>query len=365
MTKNNFRRSLASIFAVFTLAFSLAGGAGIFYPTGAQEPSPSPTPATQAVNKIELHQALLDLTSTWTLMCVAAHPDDEDGTTLTVLRRKNGVHTVSLFSTYGEGGQNAVGPELYEELGVIRAQETIKAAQIQGSQPYFLGLKDFGFSKSADEAFRFWGHDEALRRMVLKIRELRPDVIITHHDTTIGHGHHQATGRLIIEAFDAAADPKRFPEQLNQVKPWQAQRLFVRIFGGANAQKPRGQGEPEKIVTIDPNELDPVRGTSFAEQALAALQQHATQGPWPKSMAEMLRARALNISVIDFGHGPCVACCCRAANACSANEVPRTGSNSFGSMVTIFSGSPWPRGFCAFAPPKIRTNSRCACQGLT
>ncbi len=294
MTKNNFRRSLASIFAVFTLAFSLAGGAGIFYPTGAQEPSPSPTPATQAVNKIELHQALLDLTSTWTLMCVAAHPDDEDGTTLTVLRRKNGVHTVSLFSTYGEGGQNAVGPELYEELGVIRAQETMKAARIQGSEPYFLGLKDFGFSKSADEAFRFWGHDEALRRMVLKIRELRPDVIITHHDTTTGHGHHQATGRLIIEAFDAAADPKRFPEQLNQVKPWQAQRLFVRIFGGANAQKPGGQGEPEKIVTIDPNELDPVRGTSFAEQALAALQQHATQGPWPKSMAEMLRARRID-----------------------------------------------------------------------
>jgi LmbE family N-acetylglucosaminyl deacetylase len=290
---NNFRQSLASILLVFALAFSFAAGLGISHSTHAQEASPSPTPATQAVNKIELHQALLDLTNTWTVMCVAAHPDDEDGTTLTVLRRKNGVHTVSLFSTYGEGGQNAVGPELYEELGVIRAQETMKAAGIQGSEPYFLGLKDFGFSKSADEAFKFWGHDEALRRMVLKIRELRPDVIITHHDTTSGHGHHQATGRLIIEAFDAAADPKRFPEQLNQVEPWQAQRLFVRIFGGAIAPKPDGQGEPEKIVTIDPNELDPVRGTSFAEQALAALQQHATQGPWPKTMADLLRARRI------------------------------------------------------------------------
>ena len=72
-------------------------------------------------------------------MCVAAHPDDEDGTTLTVLRRKYGVHTVTLFSTYGEGGQNAVGPELYEELGVIRARETMEAARIQGSEPYFLG----------------------------------------------------------------------------------------------------------------------------------------------------------------------------------------------------------------------------------
>jgi LmbE family N-acetylglucosaminyl deacetylase len=211
-------------------------------------------------------------------MCVAAHPDDEDGTTLTVLRRKNGVHTVSLFSTYGEGGQNAVGPELYEELGVIRAQETMKAAQIQGSEPYFLGLQDFGYSKSPAEAFKIWGHDEALRRMVLKLRQLRPDAIITNHDTASGHGHHQATGKLIIEAFDAAADPKRFPEQLNRVKPWQAQRLFVRIFGGTSGL-PGAQGSSEKIIAIDPNEIDPVRGTSFAEQALTALQQHATQGP--------------------------------------------------------------------------------------
>jgi len=293
MAKNNWRRPLASIFVVFALAFALAGGLDTSRSARAQEVSPSPTPTTQAVNKAELHQALLDLTNPWTVMCVAAHPDDEDGTTLTVLRRKNGVHTVSLFSTYGEGGQNAVGPELYEELGVIRVQETMKAAQIQGSEPYFLGLKDFGFSKSAAEAFKVWGHDEALRRMVLKIRELRPDVIITNHDTTGGHGHHQATGRLIIEAFDAAADPKRFPEQLNQFKPWRAQRLFVRVFRGATGPKPDSQGEPEKIISIDPNEVDPARGTSFAEQALAALQQHATQGPWPKSMAELLRARRI------------------------------------------------------------------------
>jgi LmbE family N-acetylglucosaminyl deacetylase len=239
-------------------------------------------------SKADLHQALVDLNNTWTVMCVAAHPDDEDGTTLTVLRRRDGVHTVSLFSTYGEGGQNAVGPELYEELGVIRAQETRNAAKIQGSEPYFLGLRDFGFSKSADEAFKVWGHDEALRRMVQKIRELRPDVIITNHDTTSGHGHHQATGRLIIEAFDAAADPQRFPEQLARVKPWQAQRLFVRMFGNSSAAKP-----DDKIFSINPNEVDPVRGTSFAEQALAALHEHATQGPWPKSVAEMMRARRI------------------------------------------------------------------------
>src|SRR5687767_12018586 len=165
----------------------------------AQEPV-AQTPS--AVEKAELHQALLDLTNAATVMCVAAHPDDEDGTTLTVLRRKYGVHTVSLFSTYGEGGQNAVGPELYEELGVIRYQETLKASEIQGSEPHFLGLKDFGFSKSMEETFRFWNRGEALKRMVLKLRELRPDVIITNHDTARGHGHHQATGQLLLEAFE-------------------------------------------------------------------------------------------------------------------------------------------------------------------
>jgi LmbE family N-acetylglucosaminyl deacetylase len=224
-------------------------------------------------------------------MCVAAHPDDEDGTTLTILRRKHGIHTVSLFSTYGEGGQNAVGPELYEELGVIRARETIEASKIQGSEPYFLGLRDFGFSKSAEESFRVWGHDEALRRMVLNIRELRPDIIITNHDTSRGHGHHQATGRLILEAFDAAADPKRFPEQLQRLTVWQPSRLFVRRGGFGAGTPAQSTANTEKLVTVDPNERDPVRGTIYAEQALAALQQHASQGPWPKTIAERMRGQ--------------------------------------------------------------------------
>src|SRR5215217_6990826 len=209
---------------------------------------------TAQAEKAELHQALLELTSPWTVMCVAAHPDDEDGATLTILRRKYGMHTVSLFSTFGEGGQNAVGPELYEELGVIRARETMAAAEVQGSEPHFLGFKDFGFSKSAEEAFRVWGEKEVLRRMVLQIRLLRPDVIITNHDTTSGHGHHQATGRTVIEAFFAAADPKEFPEQLTQVSTWQVQRLFVRSRGQADVTS-----APAQVVTIDPNETDPVR----------------------------------------------------------------------------------------------------------
>jgi LmbE family N-acetylglucosaminyl deacetylase len=235
-----------------------------------------------AEGRIALYQALLDLQNPWTVMCVAAHPDDEDGTSLIVMRHKFGAHTVSLFSTFGEGGQNAIGPELYEELGAIRARETMAAAEIQGSEPHFLGLKDFGYSKTRDEAFKFWGHEEGLRRMVLEIRKLRPDVIITNHSTASNdHGQHQATALMVVEAFDAAADPNKFPEQLKDgVTTWQVQRLFVRVRGN---QAPAADTQ---IVSIDPNERDPVRGTVFAEQALAGLQKHATQGPWPKTFAE-------------------------------------------------------------------------------
>ncbi|MDX6611196.1 MAG: hypothetical protein QOD75_382 [Blastocatellia bacterium] len=225
-------------------------------------------------------------------MCIAAHPDDEDGTSLIVMRHKYGAHTVSLFSTFGEGGQNAIGPELYEELGAIRARETMAAAEIQGSEPHFLGLKDFGYSKSAEEAFRVWGHDEALRRMVLQIRKLRPDVIITNHSVANNdHGHHQATARLEVEAFDAAADPKRFPEQLKDgVTVWQVQRLFVRAGRSSEAQ-----ADNAPTVTIDPNESDPVRGKVYAKEALEALHKHATQGPWPETVAQMA-ARFTNSS---------------------------------------------------------------------
>lgn len=247
-------------------------------------PAPSQTekPDSDKSDNAALHQALMDLQNPWTVMCVAAHPDDEDGSTLTMLRRKYGVHTVSLFSTFGEGGQNAIGPELYEDLGVIRAHETIAAAEVQGSEPHFLGFRDFGFSKSAEETFRAWGERELLRRMVLYIRRLRPDVIITNHDTTSGHGHHQATGRTVLKAFFDAGDPKQFPEQLSQVGVWQPQRLFVRSRGQETTAT--GKEAPPQFITIDPNEMDPVRGTTYAQQALAGLQKHATQGPWPQTI---------------------------------------------------------------------------------
>src|SRR5918911_1067346 len=266
----------------FVLVASLVAQAQAF------SQNPPPLQAQNQSDAVELYQALLDLSNPWTVMCVAAHPDDEDGATLTVLRRKWGAHTVTLFSTYGEGGQNATGPELYGELGVIRARETLRAAEIQGSEPHFLALRDFGFSKSAAEAFRFWGQTEALSRMVFKIRQLRPDVIITNHDTVSGHGQHQATGPLVMDAFAAAADPPAFPEQLTAgLSVWQAQALFVRAGyeGGTGSRALEEEAaRAGKIVTINPNERDAVRHSTYAEQALQALQQHASQGPWPQKI---------------------------------------------------------------------------------
>src|SRR5947207_1073 len=119
------------LFALIVVAFLFAG-------PRLQTAAPALAEATSE-DRIALHQALLDLTNPWTVMCIAAHPDDEDGTSLTVLRHKYGAHTVSLFSTFGEGGQNAIGPELYEELGAIRARETMAAAETQGTKTTFPG----------------------------------------------------------------------------------------------------------------------------------------------------------------------------------------------------------------------------------
>src|SRR5258708_17977130 len=123
------RRIFRTVFAVLFVSLLLST------PRAQQTIAP---PA--ADDRVALYQALLDLTNPWTVMCIAAHPDDEDGTSLIVMRRKYGTHTVSLFSTFGEGGQNAIGPELYEELGAIRARETMAPAECQRSEASFLGL---------------------------------------------------------------------------------------------------------------------------------------------------------------------------------------------------------------------------------
>ncbi|MFI5145124.1 MAG: PIG-L deacetylase family protein [Ignavibacteria bacterium] len=209
------------------------------------------------------------------MLCAAAHPDDEDGATLAYYSKLKGYNAYTVFYTRGEGGQNEIGPELYDELGKIREQECIDAAKIQGSTPLFLGELDFGFSKTAKETFRFWGgEDSVLERIVYFIREIRPDVVVTNHDTITTkpnrqHGNHQAVGITIYEAFDKAADPNYHPEQLvNGITPWQIKKLYFRVY---DTTKTRG------IVTIDIQKKSNT-GETIEDLSIDALSKHRTQG---------------------------------------------------------------------------------------
>ena len=171
--------------------------------------------ATRDQNRIEndraqpriaqLWWALRPLTSVVRFMQTGAHPDDEISGMLAALAFRDGINISYACSTRGEGGQNEIGPELYEELGVIRTHEMQGAADVEGAELHFLNLPEVGYSKTPEETFEKWGHEVALERMVRLIRELRPDVIITNHGTMKDHGHHQAIGQIVVEAFDAAA----------------------------------------------------------------------------------------------------------------------------------------------------------------
>lgn len=234
-----------------------------------------------------LRQALRDLSHDGVLMNLSAHPDDEDGASLALYRKRYGVRTYSVLFTRGEGGQNEKGPELYEELGVLRSLETERAGRILGTEVHFLNLLDFGYSKTASEAFRKWGgQEEVLRRVVYAIRKFKPDVIFTNHNTIDGHGHHQAVAITALAAFDAAADSSYFPEQLREpgIALWQPRKLFFRAFG-------RFEGAADVANPI--NDIDPVRGISYLDIASEALREHKTQGLDRANLRAFTRGKSL------------------------------------------------------------------------
>ncbi len=241
---------------------------------------------------VDLQQAFLDLKNDGVLMCISAHPDDEDGATLAYYRMKYGVKTYSVFLTRGEGGQNEKGPELYEELGVLRTAETRAAGEIQGTEPYFLNFKDFGYSKSATEALHKWGRHEVLRRLVYIIRKLKPDVIFSNLNTIDGHGHHQAAVVTAIGAFDAAADSTFAPEQLRLpgISVWQSKKLFIR-----NVNRPdlgfNDWGRVDVVNNI--GEVNEARNLAYIDIATMALRMHKTQGLDRADLRRFARTQSL------------------------------------------------------------------------
>ena len=238
---------------------------------------PAQLPQDQGAAGLRLE--VLRLGTTARLMQVVAHPDDEDGGMLTLEARGRGVSTLLMTLNRGEGGQNKIGSNLSDVLGVLRAEELLASDQYYGVQERFSRVADFGFSKSADETFAKWGgHDVALGDMVRVIRTFRPDVLVARFSGTSrdGHGHHQASSILTQEAFRAAADPKRFPEQIAQgLQPWQAKKLYIGNVCGFGAMT---CPDADWTLKLNTGERNAELGMSYIQFAVQGLRHQMSQG---------------------------------------------------------------------------------------
>lgn len=224
----------------------------------------------------EILLQLKKLNTVGSVLYIAAHPDDENTRLIAYLANEKCLRTGYLSLTRGDGGQNLIGPEQGVELGVIRTQELLAARRIDGGEQFFTRAYDFGYSKTPEETFKKWNKDSVLSDVVWVIRNFRPDIIITRFatDGSGGHGHHTASAILAEEAFDAAGDPKRFPEQLQYVDVWQPRRLFYNAtnrFRDPNA-------DMSAFIKLDVGGYNPLLGKSYGEIAAESRSMHKSQG---------------------------------------------------------------------------------------
>lgn len=227
----------------------------------------------------EIKLALDKLNVLGSVLMIAAHPDDENTAVIAYWARGKKAETAYLSLTRGEGGQNLIGSEQGDLLGVIRTQELLSARRIDGGQQFFTRAIDFGFTKTPKETFEKWDHDAILSDVVWVIRRYQPDVIVLRFSGTPrdGHGQHQASAILGKEAFFAAADPKRFPEQLKYVAPWQAKRAVWNAFSFTPEQEKETAAMKDKI-DLDTGVWDPLLGKSYTEIAGISRSEHRSQG---------------------------------------------------------------------------------------
>lgn len=222
-----------------------------------------------------IEQNLKKLDVLGSVLYVAAHPDDENTRLLAYLAQEKHYRTGYLSLTRGDGGQNLLGNEQGELLGLIRTQELLAARRVDGAEQFFTRANDFGFSKGPGETLKIWDKEKVLGDVVWVIRKFRPDVIICRFPTTGegGHGHHTSSAILAQEAFSAAADPNKFPEQLKYVKTWQAKRLLWNTFsfGSVNTTSP-------DQFKIDVGVYNPILGKGYGELAAESRSNHKTQG---------------------------------------------------------------------------------------
>ncbi len=223
----------------------------------------------------DMYLAIRKLNVLGSVLYVAAHPDDENTRLIAYLSKDRMLRTGYLSMTRGDGGQNLIGDEQGVELGLIRTQELMSARRTDGGEQYFTRAYDFGYSKTPEETFDKWDKEKILSDVVWVIRKFQPDIIVTRFPTTGegGHGHHTASGILANEAFEAAANPNRFPEQLKFVKIWQAKRVLWNTFnfGGTNTTR-------DDQLKIDVGGYNPLLGKSYGEIAAESRSQHKSQG---------------------------------------------------------------------------------------
>ncbi|MBX2977979.1 MAG: PIG-L family deacetylase [Flavobacteriales bacterium] len=267
----HFRLSRALRFIAVTLTLH---NAHFTLHTSAQRPPAQP-------NAAEILHRMQKLNVLGSVLYIVAHPDDENTRLIAWLANGKKVRTGNLSLTRGDGGQNLIGPELGDALGIIRTQELLEARRIDGGEQFFTRAVDFGYSKNAAESFEKWGKQEVLSDVVRVIRMFRPDVIITRFapDRTAGHGHHEASAILAEEAFDLAGDPKAFPEQLEQgLEVWQPRRLFFNGSTWWNKDLATIAENDPDWFSVDVGGYDPLLGLSYTEIAGRSRSMHKSQG---------------------------------------------------------------------------------------
>jgi len=253
------------IFVLFFLSFCISG---------AQAP--------EKWSSSEIYNHIKKLNFLGSVLYIAAHPDDENTRLISYFSNEKNARTAYLSLTRGDGGQNLIGPELREQLGLIRTQELLAARKIDGGQQFFTRANDFGYSKTPAETLEIWNKDEVLSDVVWIIRKFRPDVIINRFDhRTPGstHGHHTSSAMLSFEAFDMAGNKDAYPSQLEHLEVYQPKRLFFNtspwFYGGDEAFK---EADKSKFLSFDTGTYFPTRGLSNPEIASLSRSQHRSQG---------------------------------------------------------------------------------------
>lgn len=230
----------------------------------------------------DIYHSVQKLNFLGSALYIAAHPDDENTRLISFLSNKVHARTGYLSLTRGDGGQNLIGSELRELLGVLRTQELLAARRIDGGEQFFTRANDFGYSKNPKETLEIWNKEAILGDVVTTIRKFKPDVIVNrfdHRSPGTTHGHHTSSAMLSMEAFDLANDPNSFPNRLNHTETWQPRRLFFNtswwFYGSQEAFE---KADKSKMITMDVGTYYPTLGMSNNEIASLASSQHLCQG---------------------------------------------------------------------------------------